>query len=1260
MQKPTSHVEATPIRVTIVTLDGHLGGICDRVQQQLEQEVPGLQFSMHPASEWANDEDALKRCEAAIGQADILLTSMLFLDAHVQAVLPALQARAPQCDAFVGVMSGAEIVKLTRMGSLNMSGPLKGPVAMLRKLRGSKKPGASNASSQMALLRRLPRILKFIPGKAQDLRAYFLTMQCWLAGSEENIASLVRLLVHRYASDERVALRDMIAESAPVDYPDTGLYHPALARRVTTCPNDLPAPADCRATIGLLLMRSYVLAGNTKHYDEVIRSFEARGLRVLPAFATGLDARPVIDAFFRKDGESLIDCLVSLTGFSLVGGPAYSDSVAAGKALEALDVPYLAAHPSEFQTLSQWHEGGQGLTPIEATMMVAIPELDGATGPMLFAGHESTGKTGKGDEREMRPVDERIDTLAERVGHLVSLRHEPRHSRKLGIVLFNFPPNAGATGTAAYLAVFNSLFNVLTRLKREGYDVEVPASEDELREQILGGNSERYGTDANVLAVVPTDEHVRQTPWLEEVEKHWGPAPGKLMTNGQGLFVLGARFGNVTVGIQPGFGIEGDPMRLLYEGGFAPTHAFCAFYQHLRNTVDVDALLHFGTHGALEFMPGKQTGMSGECWPDRLIGDTPNFYLYAANNPSEGAIAKRRSAATLISYLTPTVTEAGLYRGLADLRSSIQQWHRLPSQHSEEAGELIDLLRQQCGELDVQFEDEHDGGLDWQHGRVADTISRLQRMLDDYEGTLIPQGMHVIGEAPSVAERLDLLHAFQNSTEAAATREAVAAVLEAHDAGTFTEMAWEKPAAASADDGDADQRRADAPVPGEPWQNVVARMNGHLKSDAELDGIVHALDAGFVKPAPGGDVLRNPKTLPTGRNIHGFDPFRLPTRFAQRCGERHADLLIERHLADSGALPRSVAFVLWGTDNLKNEGIPIAQVMALMGIRARVDGFGKVCGAELISLEELGRPRVDVLVTLSGIFRDLLPLQTRLLAEGALLAARADEPLSHNPIREHTLAYQRTHGCDFETAALRVYSNAEGAYGANVNQLIDSGAWSDEGELASTYGNRKCFAYGVDGSPVKQTAMLESALGDVDLTYQNLESVELGVTSLDYYFDTLGGINSMIKKARGKAVPTYIGDQTRGGGSVRSLKEQVALETRTRMLNPKWYEGMLKHGYEGVRSIEASVTNTLGWSATTGQVSPWVYRQLAETFVLDKTMRDRLAELNPAASARVANRLLEAHERNYWSPSEDVLQALSDAGDELEDRLEGVYTGAAA
>ena len=427
-----------------------------------------------------------------------------------------------------------------------------------------------------------------------------------------------------------------------------------------------------------------------------------------------------------------------------------------------------------------------------------------------------------------------------------------------------------------------------------------------------------------------------------------------------------------------------------------------------------------------------------------------------------------------------------------------------------------------------------------------------------------------------------------------------------------------------------------------------------LQRDGEMLGLINALDGKFTRPVPGGDIIRNADILPTGRNIHAFDPFRMPTAFALSEGAKQAQVLLDTH----ETLPRTVAMVLWGSDNIKSDGGPIAQALALIGATPRFDEFGRLSGADLIPLETLGRPRVDVIMTLSGIFRDLLPLQVKMLAEAAFKAASADEPLEANFIRAHALDYAAKMDVDLETAALRVFSNAEGAYGANVNHLIDSGAWDGDEDLANAYEKRKCFAYGRDGKSAQHAQLLQQALGDVDLAYQNLESVELGVTTVDHYFDTLGGISRAVKRAKGEEAPVYVGDQTRGDGKVRTLADQLALETRTRSLNPKWFEGLLKHGSEGVHHIESQVTNTLGWSATTGAVEPWVYQRLSETFVLDEEMRRRIADLNPAASARMANRLLEAHERDFWNPDAETLEALQLGADELEDRLEGITIAA--
>jgi magnesium chelatase subunit H len=1254
---PATAEARVPIRICIVTMDTHLASATERARPILAREYPGLSISLHAASEYAGNESATARVKADIAQADIVVAGMLFLEDHFLPILDDLRARREHCDAMICMASAAEVVKLTRLGAFDMDKPASGPMALLKKLRGNKEKKATGGAAQMKMLRRLPQMLRFIPGTAQDVRAYFITLQYWLGGSDENMLNLVRHVIDRGAAGPRRSLRGVVKVQPPVDYPEIGVYHPRMPARLSADVVALPGPArgPVKGTVGILVLRSYLLSNNAGHYDGVIAALEARGLRVVPAFASGLDSRPAIEQFFIQDGQTVVDAVVSLTGFSLVGGPAYNDAEAAQDILAQLDVPYVAAHPVEFQTLDAWGGNDRGLLPVESTIMVAIPELDGSTGPIVFGGRPGAAGvtctgckhactfTAEDSAQDMHTCPERALMLAARVDKLVALKRSQRAQRRVAVVVFNFPPNAGNVGSAAYLSVFESMFHTLTAMQAQGYTVDLPKDVDALRDAVLHGNAAQYGADAHVHTVIATDDHVRREPWLQEIEAQWGPAPGRQLSNGSGIFVLGRQFGNVLIAVQPSFGYEGDPMRLLFSKGLAPTHAFSAFYRYLREDFKAHAVLHFGTHGALEFMPGKQSGLSGNCWPDRLIGDLPNIYLYASNNPSEGAIAKRRSGATLISYLTPPVAQAGLYKGLNELKTSIDRWRAMEPQAHDRA-DLAALLQSQAAELDLAAAEPL-----WDASPAGDADRLVMQLADqmlELEYTLIPHGLHVTGRAPSALERVDMLLAMADATHGKALeRAAVQALVDGQAADKVMKLAG--------------LPRDDA---SQALVKELVDANAMLAVDTEVAALLQALDGRFIRPAPGGDILRTPAVLPTGRNIHGFDPFRIPSAFAVKDGAEQAQRLLDRHMAEGNALPESIAMVLWGSDNLKNEGAPIAQALALMGTLPRFDSYGRIAGASLIPLAELGRPRVDVVITLSGIFRDLMPLQIKLLAEAAFLAASAeDEPLEMNWIRKHALAYQKEHGCTLEIAALRVYGNDEGAYGSNVNNLVESSKWTDEGELAETYTRRKGFAYGRSGRAVQQTALLQSVLADVKLTYQNLDSVELGVTTVDNYFDTLGGITQAVKVAQGgKAPPVYIGDQTKGDGAVRSLTEQVALETRTRMLNPKWFEGMLEHGYEGVRQIEVHVTNTMGWSATTGQVQPWVYKQLTETFMLDPEMRERLAKLNPTASARVANRLIEASERNYWQPDAATLEALRRAGDELEDRLEGVIEGMAA
>ena len=529
-------------------------------------------------------------------------------------------------------------------------------------------------------------------------------------------------------------------------------------------------------------------------------------------------------------------------------------------------------------------------------------------------------------------------------------------------------------------------------MKAQGYTVDMPESVKDLQEKILQGNASQYGADANVHSLISAENHVRRERHLAEIEAQWGPAPGKQLSNGQSIFVMGHQFGNVLVAVQPSFGYEGDPMRLLFEGGFAPTHAFSAFYRYLREDFAAHAVLHFGTHGSLEFMPGKQTGMSGSCWPDRLIHDLPNFYLYAANNPSEGAIAKRRAGATLISYLSPTVEEAGLYSGLVDLKASIDRWRNLSPSEARDMASLAELIQAQAAAIDLTpAEPVWQIDTPEQMSAVQDTVQRLSEQMLELEYTLIPHGLHVVGKAFSQDQYLNMLYAMAESQGLGdVAPAAIQAVVNGATAAKAAELSGLQA----------------TPERSQLFDTLVKSFM-LMGRNSEIEGILNALDAHYIRPAPGGDLLRTPEVLPTGRNLHGFDPFRIPSAFAVQDGAKQADKLIARFIDDGNPLPESVAIVLWGSDNLKSEGSQIGQALRLLGAKPRFDSYGRLVGAQLIPLAELGRPRIDVVVTLSGIFRDLLPLQIKMLAQAALLAAQADEAPEDNFIRKHALAYQQ-------------------------------------------------------------------------------------------------------------------------------------------------------------------------------------------------------------------------------------------------------------
>ncbi|MGB4699050.1 MAG: magnesium chelatase subunit H, partial [Parasynechococcus sp.] len=863
--------------------------------------------------------------------------------------------------------------------------------------------------------------------------------------------------------------------------------------------------------------------------------------------------------------------------------------------------------------------------------------------------------------------------------------------------------------------VFGSIHRVMQEMKAKGYDVQnLPSSPKALLEAVINDPEAMQGSpELSIAHRMSVEEYERLTPYSNRLEENWGKPPGNLNSDGQNLLVFGRHFGNIFVGVQPTFGYEGDPMRLLYSRSASPHHGFAAYYTYLQKIWKADAVLHFGTHGSLEFMPGKQMGMSETCYPDSLIGDLPNLYYYAANNPSEATIAKRRGYASTISYLTPPAENAGLYKGLKELGELVGSYQQLREggRGVQIVNTIIETARQCNLDKDVDLPEGEAGSIDLE-GRDA-LVGAVYRQLMEIESRLLPCGLHTIGRPPTAEEAIATLVSIASLEReedglrslpgllAEAIGRSIEDVYQGNDNGVLADVELNRTITETSRAAVGGMVRSLTGTDGRvsmrdsfgwfydvlarfgfklssPWLKAcrnadfaqidateLDKLFGYLRfcleqicADMEMESLLKALDGEYILPGPGGDPIRNPGVLPSGKNIHALDPQAIPTRAAVAAAKGVVDKLIERQREEQGAWPETIACVLWGTDNIKTYGESLAQILWFVGVKPMADSVGRVNKLELLSLEELGRPRIDVVVNCSGVFRDLFINQMALIDQAVKMAAEAEEPLDQNFVRKHSLEQAEKEGTSLRDAACRVFSNASGSYSSNVNLAVENSTWEEEGELQEMYLSRKTFAFNADnpGEMNQNREVFESVMKTADVTFQNLDSAEISLTDVSHYFDS--DPTKLIAGLRddGKTPTSYIADTTTANAQVRSLSETIRLDSRTKLLNPKWYEGMLDSGYEGVREVAKRLNFTLGWSATSGSVDNFVYEEANETFINDPEMRKRLLDLNPNSFRQIVGTLLEVHGRGYWETSDENIELLQELYQEVEDRIEGVVT----
>ncbi|MFJ5679980.1 cobaltochelatase subunit CobN [Streptomyces sp. NPDC093097] len=1057
-------------------------------------------------------------------------------------------------------------------------------------------------------------------------------------------------------------------------------------------PLERPASKATGPTVAVLYYRAHHMSGNTAFVHDLCDQIERAGGRPLPLYVASLRApEPELVEELRA-----VDAVV--TTVLAAGGTKPAEASAGGDdeswdagALAALDVPILQALCLTGSRAS-WEANDEGLSPLDAASQIAVPEFDGRliTVPFSFKEVDEDGLPVYVADAERAA---RVAGIAVRHARL---RHIPAAEKRLALVLSAYPTKHSRIGNAVGLDTPASAVELLRRLKAEGYDFgsePVPGlasgDGDELIYALIeaGGHDQEWLTEEQLArnpVRIPAADYRRWYATLpqelrESVEEHWGPPPGEMFvdrsTNPEGDIVLAAlRRGNLLILIQPPRGFGENPIAIYHDPDLPPSHHYLAAYRWIAAPAadggfGADAMVHLGKHGNLEWLPGKNAGLSAACGPDAALGDLPLIYPFLVNDPGEGTQAKRRVHATLVDHLVPPMARADSYGDIARLEQLLDEYAAISSMDPAK----LPAIRAQIWTLIQAAKLDHDLGLEERpdDDGFDDFLLHVDGWLCEVKDAQIRDGLHVLGAAPAGEARVNLVLAILRARQIWGGTSALPGLREALglDESAATRTAADEAEAVARglvqamEDADWDPAAVSRVAEGHPEavaaildfaaRQVVPRL---AATTAEIDHAVHALNGGFVPAGPSGSPLRGlVNVLPTGRNFYSVDPKAVPSRLAWETGQALADSLLSRYREDNGDWPQSVGLSLWGTSAMRTSGDDVAEALALLGVRPVWDDASRrVNGLEAIGLDELGRPRIDVTLRISGFFRDAFPHVIGLLDDAVRLVAGLDEPAEGNFVRAHAQADLAAHG-DERRATTRIFGSRPGTYGAGLLQLIDSRDWRTDADLAEVYTVWGGYAYGrgLEGRPAREE--METAYKRIAVAAKNTDTREHDIADSDDYFQYHGGMVATVKALKGKAPEAYIGDSTRPETvRTRTLVEETSRVFRARVVNPRWIEAMRRHGYKGAFELAATVDYLFGYDATTGVVADWMYDKLAQTYVLDPENRAFLQEANPWALHGIAERLLEAESRGMWEkPDAETLAALRDAFLETEGELEG-------
>jgi cobaltochelatase CobN len=1100
--------------------------------------------------------------------------------------------------------------------------------------------------------------------------------------------------------------KEDIPVAPPADVPWEGIYHPDASSVFSDVDEYLSwyverMPKAPR--VGLIFSRTSWAADNVALEDMVIRSLEAEGLNVIPVFTyairdDALGARgmaEVIADYLLREGVPVVDALVKLIPF-LVGTTREGNSAMTAAAsgvdlLKKFDVPVFSPVISMYMSLEQWRES-EGLS-MDVGWAVSMPEFEGVIEPLFIGTSRSTPDGGKTREA----VPDRCAKLAARVKKWVTLAQKPVKERKVAFILNN-NPCAGIEaniGGGSNLDTLESLARILRRMADVGYSVTPPVSGKDLVETILRKKaiSEfRWTTVQDIVAnggALALMDPGKYLPYFSslpdavqrQVTDTWGDPPGQGMVLDGNMLITGVSFGNATVHVQPkrgcyGSRCDGEVCRILHDPKCPPPHQYLATYYWLEHIQKADVVVHVGTHGSLEFLPGKGTGLSQECFPDVAIGTLPFLYIYNSDNPAEGTIAKRRSYATLVDHLQTVLTGSGLYEGLEEIENLLTQYETTKNDPSRSHA-LQHLLS------DAIYRANLDTDMHLTHGTpLSNMVAKAHEALSRIRNTRIASGMHIFGELPVGDRRVDFISSIIrfDSGESSprhliaqimgfdlrlllASQDAYSdehgmsngAVLERIDEELNRFIRWVLEGSITPVPLIFGKRISDDQIRAlDAIRDRILTINQRIEDSREIESLLHGMDGKYIPAGPSGQITRgHEEVLPTGRNFFSLDPYRVPTQAAWRVGQRLADALIAKHSQEEGTIPENVAFYWMAGDIMASDGEMFAEMLALLGVQPVWQKNGQVRSFTIIPLHKLGHPRIDITVRTTGILRDNFSNCYQLLDDAVQAVAGLDEPLDKNFVRRHTQKSMAVEGAAFRDATLRIFSSRPGTYASGVNLAVLASAWKTQEDLADIFVAYNGYAYGRDIEGKDAHEQLAANLSTVSVTFNKVQSDEHDLLGCCCYFGTHGGFTAAARHYSGNDVKPYYGDTREPEQvEVRDLADEMRRVVRTRLLNPKWIEGMKVHGYKGASDIMKRVTRVYGWSASTQEVDDWIFNDIADAFVNNDEMRRFFEQNNPHALEEIARRLLEASQRSLWDADPQVLEALKKNYLEIESWME--------